>query len=207
MTGEMCGAERTGIRSRCSFQSSPHFFHRVLLLMCATAISVPLIYSGRPGREKSTRAAFSVLSSPRGYVRISGDVRHPGIYPIAVNEMTISAIKMAGPMPPIENGISKNDATAYLENGMDLRVAIRPDGTIQLSKNKMTTGERLVLKVPLEINAMSESDFDRVPGIGPTIAKRIAEYRQSNGGRMEVSDLLSIEGIGEKKFNHLLKYF
>ena len=110
-------------------------------------------------------------------------------------------------MPPIENGISKNDATAYLENGMDLRVAIRPDGTIQLSKNKMTTGERLVLKVPLEINAMSESDFDRVPGIGPTIAKRIAEYRQSNGGRMEVSDLLSIEGIGEKKFNHLLKYF
>ncbi|MDA8428970.1 MAG: helix-hairpin-helix domain-containing protein [Geobacteraceae bacterium] len=104
-------------------------------------------------------------------------------------------------------GLVGADAAAYMENGMEMHVTCLPDGTVQLSKKLMTTSERLVMGVPLDINAMSEADFDRVPGIGPTTAERIAEYRQSNGGRMKVSDLLFIEGIGEKKYNHLLKYF
>jgi hypothetical protein len=30
-------------------------------------------------------AAFPVMSSPQGYVRISGDVWHPGMYLLGVN--------------------------------------------------------------------------------------------------------------------------
>jgi hypothetical protein len=33
-------------------------------------------------------AAFSVMSSPHGYVRISDDVRHPGMYASGVSKLT-----------------------------------------------------------------------------------------------------------------------
>ena len=183
------------------------FFHRVILLLCAMAVSASVMYKSRPGRENSTPAVFSVPSSSRGYVRISGDVRHAGIYPLSANTMTVTAIKMADPLSATMDGLAEADAAACLENGMALHVTIRPNGTLQLMKSQMAANERIVMGVPLDINAMSATDFDRVPGIGPVMARRIAEYRQNNGGTMAVTDLLSIEGIGEKKYNHMLKYF
>jgi competence protein ComEA len=202
-----CGGERSGFHSRLTFFHAPFFFHRVILLLCAMAVSVSVMYKSRPGRENSTSAVFSVPSSSRGYVRISGDVRHAGIYPLSANKMTMTAIKMADPLSATMDGLAEADAAAYLENGMALHVTVRPNGTLQLMKSQMAANERIVMGVPLDINAMSAADFDRVPGIGPVMARRIAEYRQNNGGTMKITDLLSIEGIGEKKYNHMLKYF
>jgi len=199
--------ERAVIHSQGIFFRSPRFFHRVLLLICALLISVPVMYKSRPDRESSTRAAFSVMSSSRGYVRISGHVKHPGIYPLSVNMMTIAAIKMAEPLSSTLDGLSDVDAAAFPVNGMALHVVVLPNGALQLTKSQMTTSERLVMKVPLDINSMSELDFDKVPGVGPKMAKKIVEYRQNNGGKMMVTELLSINGIGEIKYKHLLAYF
>jgi competence protein ComEA len=61
--------------------------------------------------------------------------------------------------------------------------------------------------IPLDITTISEADLDKVPGIGPALARRIVQYRQNNGGRMSVKDLLSVDGIGEKKSAALRKFF
>jgi competence protein ComEA len=204
---EGCGGERPVIHSRSAFYCSPLFFHRIILLLCAIAISVPVLYKSRPGREHPAPAAFTVTSSSRGFVRISGDVRHAGVYPLSVNTVTMDAIKMADPQLAAVTELADGDAVAYLENGMDLHVTIRPNGTVLLTKKQMAVNDRIVMGVPLDINTMSAVDFDRVPGIGPKMADRIVEYRQNNGGTMKVADLLSIEGIGEKKYKHLLKFF
>lgn len=200
-------AERSKLHSLRTFCQSPPFYHRVILLLIAIAVSAPVMYKSRPGRETATQAAFSVSTSPRGYVRISGDVRHAGIYPISVNTMTITAIKMADPLSAAMDGLQKADAAAYLENGMQLQVTVRPNGALLLTKRSMSSSDRLVMGIPLDINAMSEADFDKLPGIGPKLAKKIVVYRQNNGGEMAVTDLTSIEGIGEKKYKQLLKYF
>lgn len=207
MADDESAGERSVVHSQSSIFHSPIFFQRILILFCALFISVPVIYKSRSGRDKSTRAAFSVPASSGGYVRISGNVRHAGMYPLAANAMTIAAIKMAEPLSSTLDGLSDIDATAYLVNGMALHVAVRPNGTLLLTKSQMTTSERLVMRVPLEINSMSEADYDKVPGVGPIMAKRIIEYRHNNGGKMMVTDLLSIDGIGEKKYNQLLNYF
>jgi competence protein ComEA len=71
----------------------------------------------------------------------------------------------------------------------------------------MPAAERLVMGIPLDINAMTETDLENVPGIGPALARRITIFRQNNGGRMSVQDLLFVEGIGEMKFETLRRYF
>jgi competence protein ComEA len=176
-------------------------------MLCALAISVPVFINSRQGREKSTPAAFSVASTSRNYVRINGALRQPGVYLVSVNTMADAAIKMANPVSSKMQryiGIDPND---LVTNGMALHLAVQPDGVLLVTKSQMTASERLVMGIPLDINVMSAADFDRVPGIGPALARRIVKYRQDNGGTMAVSDLLSIEGIGELKFKQLAIFF
>lgn len=202
-----CGAGRSGCKSLRTLYRTPLFYHRVILLFCAIAIFFPVLYKSRPGADRSVGAAFCVQSSSRGYVRISGDVRHAGMYSLSANKMAVGAIKMAEPVSSNMNMFTGINAGKYLDNGTVLHVSSRPDGVLVLTKSLMSTNERIVMGVALDINSMNEADFDRIPGIGPVMAKRIVEYRQNNGGLMAATDLIYVEGIGDKKYIHLLKYF
>lgn len=56
------------------------------------------------------------------------------------------------------------------------------------------------------INLMTEEEFSQLPGIGPTISKRIVEYRNENGNFEKIEDIMKVEGIGEGKFNKIKDY-
>jgi competence protein ComEA len=47
------------------------------------------------------------------------------------------------------------------------------------------------------------AQLDRLDGIGPKLAKRIVDYRQSHGGFRSVDELKQVEGIGDKRFQAL----
>ena len=50
----------------------------------------------------------------------------------------------------------------------------------------------------VNLNTASVDDLIGLPGIGPSYAKRIVEYREKNGPFKRVEDLLNVQGIGEK---------
>jgi len=50
----------------------------------------------------------------------------------------------------------------------------------------------------VDINTASVEELMSVPGIGQSIAQRIAEFREKNGPYKSVDDLLKVQGIGEK---------
>src|SRR5437660_1283075 len=47
----------------------------------------------------------------------------------------------------------------------------------------------------ININMASESELESLPGIGPTLAQRIVDYRAQHGPFHDVKDLLKVEGI------------
>ena len=50
----------------------------------------------------------------------------------------------------------------------------------------------------VNLNAATVEDLASLPGIGPSYAKRIVDYREKNGPFKRVEDLLNVQGIGEK---------
>ena len=54
--------------------------------------------------------------------------------------------------------------------------------------------------VPLSLATATAEQLDQLDGIGPTLAGRIIEFRDENGGFRTVEQLQEVEGIGEKRF-------
>ncbi len=52
----------------------------------------------------------------------------------------------------------------------------------------------------VNLNTATAADLEKLPGIGPSIAARILEYRQKNGAFKKVEELMNVRGIGEKVF-------
>lgn len=50
----------------------------------------------------------------------------------------------------------------------------------------------------VDINTATTAELEKLPGVGPSLAKRIVEFREKNGAFQSVEDLLKVQGIGEK---------
>ncbi len=50
----------------------------------------------------------------------------------------------------------------------------------------------------ININTATSQELQTLPRIGPALAQRIIEYRQTSGGFSTVDDLTNVKGIGEK---------
>ena len=55
----------------------------------------------------------------------------------------------------------------------------------------------------VNINTASQSELEALPGIGPSLAKKILDFRTKNGAFKAPADLMAVQGIGEKKFESL----
>ncbi|NUO18536.1 ComEA family DNA-binding protein [bacterium] len=56
-----------------------------------------------------------------------------------------------------------------------------------------------LLNRPININTANEIELERLPGIGPVLAARIIEERETGGPFISADDLERVPGIGEKK--------
>jgi competence protein ComEA len=52
----------------------------------------------------------------------------------------------------------------------------------------------------LDLNRATAADLQRLPGIGPTLAGQIVRERERRGRFASAEDLLSVPGIGRRKF-------
>ena len=58
----------------------------------------------------------------------------------------------------------------------------------------------------MNINSANQEELETLPGVGPTLAVRIIEYRNSNGKFEKVEDVQNVKGIGDSKFTNIKEY-
>ena len=129
-------------------------------------------------------------------VDIGGAVNNPTVVELNQGSRVEDAIEAAGGLTKSADLETINRA-AVLTDGEKILI---PDKS-NSSKTKKEDQEDL----KININTADQSELDTLPGIGPSIAQRVIDYRDSNGAFASIEEIKDVSGIGDKIFNKFKK--
>jgi competence protein ComEA len=130
-------------------------------------------------------------------VDVAGAVRRPGLYHLARDMRIADAIALAGGFTRRADRVAVNLA-APVADGEEIVVPARGAGTTGVS-----SGAGSSPTAPLDLNTATLEQLDALPGIGPTTAQKILDYRQAHGPFHSVADLDAVPGIGQGRIEQL----
>lgn len=149
-------------------------------------------------------------------VHVIGAVPRPGLYEFPEGARVQDAIDAAGGLLAEGNADALNLA-ALLEDGQQLDIpyqggsAPTEDTSLNLpsadetptdgSENNTEEANSDVELV--NINSASLEELDTLPGIGPTTAQKIIDYREVNGPFSTIEDIMNVSGIGPATFEEI----
>lgn len=129
-------------------------------------------------------------------VHVAGAVVHPGVVLLDRGARVLDALQQAGgPLP--EADLDSLNLAQVVQDGQKIIVP-RKGEVLPGAADSTGSGKGRV-----SINTAEQSELERLPGIGPTLAERIIAYRDRNGGFKSVEELKRVSGIGQKKFEEI----
>ncbi|TYT22436.1 ComEA family DNA-binding protein [Dictyoglomus thermophilum] len=135
-------------------------------------------------------------------VHVTGEVKNPGVYRLEEGARVVDAVNLAGgPLPSAD--LDRINLADFLKDGSKIYIPPKDDNLDSNSKNQNALKDGLEKKGKVNINTASKEELESLPGIGPTLAQRIIEYREENGVFTSAEDLLNVKGIGEKKLEKI----
>jgi len=178
-------------------------------LMLAIGLALLIVggsmYFARPANEETTVAyqgglldMNSVAAHHDGQlvvVYVSGGVNKPGVVKVPATSRVIDVINAAGGLAAGASVDNVNLAQKVVD-GMHIKVPV-------MLNNQQAESFQPAKGAKVSINRATEQELDSLPGIGPALARRIVEYRQTNGPFKELADLKKVPGIGEAKFRQI----
>lgn len=152
-----------------------------------------------------------VLRTPRGnsvellppptpsplIVDVAGAVPRPGVYEFPDGSRVKDAVEAAGGFLAEADKTNLNLA-APIEDGQRLDIPFLA-GTEPL-------GSSTTVEEPAELIDINTADVDTLgtlPGIGPTLAQRIVDYRDTYGPFFFIEDIMNVEGISITTFENI----
>jgi competence protein ComEA len=144
----------------------------------------------------------SPITSVIVVVDVKGAVRNPGVYALQDGDRLIDAINAAGGYLPNADSRMLNHAMKLVdenviyvpvegEEPIDIPVVTTPQISAQQGDGK------------ININTADEKDLMTIPGIGPSKAAAIIQYRTDHGLFQSPEALMEVSGIGQKTFEKL----
>lgn len=135
-------------------------------------------------------------------VHVSGAVQRPGVYELREGMRVIDAIEMAG------GGTEKSDIhqlnlAETLYDGQKIYVPVKGEDVGYVGSRSGGGSSAGSVTRKINLNTASIEELEELPGIGPTLATRIVEYREKHGPFRKVEQLMNVSGIGIKKFESL----
>lgn len=134
------------------------------------------------------------------YVDIKGQVMNPGVYKVEEASRLFQVIGLAG-------GVTSDADTLAFNLSMKLRdeqVIYIP--SINDEYPMITEIIENETNGIININTASLELLDTLPGIGPSTAQSIIDYREEYGDFTNVDDLMEVPGIGETTLNEIREF-
>ncbi len=173
--------------------------NRKLVLVVALGVAAVMavlftLNSPKPAPASSAPIAAPVVQLPDYYVHIVGEVQKPGIYDLPSDSRVFDVVFAAGGFTAKADQSSINMARAI---GDGEQIVVLAVGATPSLSGGSGAGSLISL------NRGAQSDLENLPGVGPTLAARIIDWRLANGGFKKIDDLKKVSGIGNKLFQQI----
>ena len=150
------------------------------------------------------------------HVFVNGAVAAPAVYELAPGSIVQQAIEQAGGFIAEADTAVVNLAFP-LQDGMQIYVPTTAETAeqgqtavtnpvVRTEGIELETGGTETAAAPgdiVDINSATVADLDTLPGIGPSTAEKIVEYREANGPFAAIEDIMNVSGIGPAKFEQI----
>jgi competence protein ComEA len=139
-------------------------------------------------------------------VYVSGAVISPGVYLLPPRSIGDDALDAAGgaaadaDLERVNLAHELSDQEHFVVPRQSEPPVSRPGASTPTSRAIVSTP---ALQSPVNINTATVQELDQLPGIGPTIAQRIVDFRQLHGRFVQIEDLLQVQGIGQATFDQI----
>lgn len=182
--------------------NQPHTFGTPVALA-----GVPKSSTTATGRSTSA----STESSPSGgtsgttariEVHVLGQVAHPGVVTVAPDARVQDVVRAAGGLLDSAD-LTRVNLARHVQDGEQI-VVPRPGQEVTTAPGPAPAGSGTgTASAPVDLNTADASALDALPGVGPVLAARIVQYRESNGPFRSVDQLDEVSGIGAKLMEQL----
>lgn len=163
--------------------------------------------------------SINIINEKQSYetivVHITGEVKKEGVIYLEKGARIIDAIKEAGGETK-QADLSQVNLAYELQDGQKLYIPSKNEKISEyiidesgqsIGESKSSTGlsgnKEDGKNVKVNINTATLEELDNLPGIGPSLAERIIEYREENGKFKSIEDIQNVKGIGESKYNDI----
>jgi competence protein ComEA len=143
-------------------------------------------------------------------VYVTGAVKNPGVYTLEEGKRVKDAIEAAGGNLPEADLLRLNLAQKLRDEDKLYvpRVGEFPEGQEEPGRGNTgmagaTVGISSSSDNKININTADLVELDTLPGIGPTTAQKIIDYRNQNGPFKSIEEIKNVSGIGDKKFEEI----
>ena len=147
-------------------------------------------------------------------IYITGEIQKEGVYELKENSRVLDAIEIAGGLKENANiedinlaQILEDESKIYIPNKNDENIKNDNQYNIDnISKNTTETIKKdgtIIKSEKININTASQTELETLPGIGPSTALKIVNYRKEKGKFKNIEDIKNISGIGESKFSKI----
>jgi len=148
-----------------------------------------------------TGEQVELLATPTAqpiFVYLTGAVKRPGVYMVPRESHLVEAVQLAGGFTDTAILDQINLADTLVDGSQVVIPGAEGIPTPQLTIG----GDGLLMTAtppagePVNINTADVELLQELPGIGPTTAQAIIDYRTENGPFTRIDDLLKVPGIG-----------
>jgi competence protein ComEA len=138
-------------------------------------------------------------------IHLSGEVAAPAVYELPPGAILQDAIEAAGGLTSAAAGDLVNLALP-LTSGMHIHIPAADQ--VETDPPLVDRGSATILSEGtagqlINLNTATIEELEQLPGIGPSTAQKIIDFRQANGPFASVEDIQNVSGIGPGKLEQI----
>lgn len=175
-------------------------------------ISDNLIENHENISENINISNLEILEENSIIVYVCGAVKESKIVTLKENSRVYDAIESVGGLNK-DADLTNINLAYILEDGEKIyipkigeQLKTENESSSHLSSSYSTYSSNTLKDNKININKATQTELETIPGIGPSTALKILEYREKNGKFKNIEDIKNISGIGDSKYEKMKNY-